>query len=136
MRFLAGGNIHLANLEKLLSTVGYTISFHKKNAHSTVGNRLNYDQKELGKFCQKNLITHLAIFGSVLRSDFKKDSDIDLLVKFEKPISFFGFAKIEDGLQKIFKTAHKLDLVTINSVSPLIADEITKTSEVIYEEAA
>lgn len=136
MRFLAGGNIHITNLEKILSSVGYAILLRKKNTASNIGGKFSFDPNELGKFCKKNSITRLAVFGSVLRTDFKKDSDIDLLIKFAKPVSFFGFAKIEKDLQKIFKTTHKLDIVTANSISPLIADEIKGTSEVIYEEAA
>lgn len=35
-------------------------------------------------FCRKWRIAELALFGSVLRSDFRSDSDIDVLVTFEK----------------------------------------------------
>lgn len=137
MRFLAGGNIHILNLEKLLSSLGQEVVFRTSvRPVSELKGRLNFDEKALKKFCRKNSIKYLAVFGSVLRDDFGKDSDIDVLIELKKPVSFFKFDEIEGGLKKIFKTSHKLDLVTQNSISPLIASEINNTSEVLYEEAA
>ena len=38
----------------------------------------------LEQFCRKNRIRKLSLFGSVLRNDFRQESDIDVLVEFEK----------------------------------------------------
>ena len=38
----------------------------------------------LSAFCERWQITELALFGSVLRDDFRPDSDIDILVEFKK----------------------------------------------------
>lgn len=38
---------------------------------------------KLAEFCRKNHIRRLSFFGSVLRDDFRPDSDIDVLVEFE-----------------------------------------------------
>ncbi|MBI2091755.1 MAG: XRE family transcriptional regulator [Deltaproteobacteria bacterium] len=140
IRFFEGGNIHIANLNKILNALGYDLNFSKvassNDAPAFLQARLKYSKKSLLNFCKEKGIKYLAVFGSVLREDFSKNSDIDLLVEFNRPIDFFEFASIEDGLQEIFKTGHKLDVVTIKSVSPLLVEDMAKNSEVLYEEAA
>jgi uncharacterized protein len=44
--------------------------------------RLGVSQKAIIEFCQRWQIIEFAVFGSVIRSDFRPDSDIDLLVTF------------------------------------------------------
>lgn len=140
MRFLGGGNIHINNLERILKTLGYDLKLVKvifsPKTDKLLQKRLQYSEASLSRFCRDNNIKSLSVFGSVLRSDFNKSSDIDLLIEFKRPIDFFEFASIEADLQKIFKTGHNLDVVTIKSVSPLLVEEITKNREVLYEEAA
>ena len=41
-------------------------------------------QEEIGRFCRKWRISELALFGSVLLDNFRAESDIDVLVTFEK----------------------------------------------------
>ena len=41
-------------------------------------------QRELAAFCRRNRIRKLALFGSILRDDFRPDSDIDVLVEFRR----------------------------------------------------
>jgi predicted nucleotidyltransferase len=43
---------------------------------------MNIPRDKIAEFCQKNSIDKLSIFGSLLRSDFRPDSDIDILVEF------------------------------------------------------
>ncbi|MHC4215665.1 MAG: nucleotidyltransferase family protein, partial [Planctomycetota bacterium] len=45
--------------------------------------RIKIPGEEIAKFCKRNHIRKLSLFGSVLRDDFKSDSDIDFLVEFE-----------------------------------------------------
>lgn len=78
----------------------------------------------------------LALFGSVLRDDFAKESDIDILVDFEKPIGFFDLANFEADLRQLFHTSHPLDVVTVKSLSPLMAGNVINSSEVVYDKAA
>lgn len=47
----------------------------------------------LAEFCRKHHIIRLSLFGSVLRDDFKPDSDIDVLVEFE-PGHVPGFLRL------------------------------------------
>ena len=45
--------------------------------------RIDVPRKELAKFCRRHQIQTLSLFGSVLREDFRPDSDVDVLVEFE-----------------------------------------------------
>lgn len=141
-RFLSGGNLHFKNLEKVLSTLGYKLSITKKGAtlkgdrSSFLRKRILFTDKQIDKFCRDNGIKYMAIFGSVLTNDFKKDSDVDILIDLERPVSFFEFMALEEALKKVFSTDHELDIVTSSSVSPYIMKEIENNREVLYEKAA
>ena len=66
------------------------------------------------------------IFGSVIRGEAKKNSDIDILVEFSKEVrmGLMEFAhiinEIEDKLNK------KVDLIEYTSIHPLLKDNILK----------
>lgn len=65
----------------------------------------------LARLCQRWRITELALFGSVLRPDFRPDSDIDLLVTFAPDAAWSGWdlVTIEADLARLF--GRKVDLV-------------------------
>lgn len=69
----------------------------------------------IADFCQRHHIRKLALFGSVLRDDFKPDSDIDVLVEFE-PGYTPGLAlfSIQDELAKLLE--RDVDLLTYKQV--------------------
>lgn len=57
--------------------------------------------EQVKEFCQKHHIRFMAFFGSVVRDDFRPDSDLDVLVKFEpNHIPGFEFFLIEAELSK------------------------------------
>ncbi len=45
---------------------------------------LNIPSEKIAEFCKKNHIRKLSLFGSALREDFRFDSDVDVLVEFER----------------------------------------------------
>ena len=47
-----------------------------------MNSQVSIPQDDLAAFCKTHEITRLAVFGSVLRDDFRPDSDIDVLVEF------------------------------------------------------
>ena len=51
-----------------------------------VKTRIPIDSDRIADLCRRNGIRKLAVFGSVLRDDFREDSDIDVLVLLESPI--------------------------------------------------
>jgi hypothetical protein len=66
--------------------------------------RLGVSQKAIAEFCQRWHIIEFAVFGSVLRSDFRPDSDIDVLVTFA-PKAMRGLTEtlqMQDELKAMF----------------------------------
>ena len=65
--------------------------------------RIPIDHKKLEQFCRKNHVRRLALFGSVLRADFRPDSDVDVLIEFEPNhrIGYFGLYEVEEELSKL-----------------------------------
>lgn len=68
-------------------------------------------------------VREIGLFGSFTDESFSKESDIDLLVEFEKPIGWKYFS-LEIYLESIF--GRKIDLVTKNALKRQIKDRILK----------
>jgi len=73
-------------------------------------------------------VKKIGLFGSYIHNKQTPQSDIDLLVEFQKPISFFTFLDLESYLES--KLNHKIDLVTPNALKPAIGQQIL--NEVTY----
>ena len=71
----------------------------------------------------------LAFFGSVLREDFRPDSDVDVLVEFGRPVTLFEFIDLETYLQQLLDI-EKVDLVQKSGLKRYIGSHIL--SEVQY----
>ena len=67
--------------------------------------RIPIDSKKIADFCRRHHIRRLALFGSVLRDDFRPDSDVDVLVEFEPdyPVGFIQIGGMELELTEILK---------------------------------
>jgi predicted nucleotidyltransferase len=89
-------------------------------------------------FCQEWGITEFALFGSVLRGDFRPDSDIDVLVRFRDDVrySLFDLARMGDQLEHIFhRPVDLIDRKAIEqSANYLRRDHILNSAEVVYAE--
>ncbi|MFC2087191.1 nucleotidyltransferase family protein [Bacteroidota bacterium] len=68
-------------------------------------------------------VKQIGLFGSISEDSYTEDSDIDLLVEFEKPIGWKYFS-LEIYLENIF--GRKIDLVTKNALKEQIKDRILK----------
>ena len=77
---------------------------------------------------ERHKVKRIGIFGSYLRGEEKKRSDLDILVEFIEEPGFFDFLELENYLSKILEV--KVDLVMKNTLKPLIGKHILK--EVIY----
>lgn len=87
----------------------------------------------LGSFCGKWKVKELALFGSVLRSDFRADSDIDVLTTFAADAnwSLFDIVRMREELSVLL--GREVDLVQPNGLrNPFRRSEILDTREVIY----
>ena len=77
---------------------------------------------------QKYHLKKIGIFGSYVRGEETVKSDIDVLVEFRDPVSFFEFMDLEEELTEILGL--KVDLVSKKALKPRIGRQILK--EVIY----
>jgi predicted nucleotidyltransferase len=90
-------------------------------------------QKEIEEFCKRWRITEFSVFGSVLRDDFRPDSDIDVLVSIdpEAKIGLFELIDMKLELEKMFK--RPVDLVEKEGLrNPYRRQEILSTAQVVY----
>jgi len=84
-------------------------------------------------FCHRWSIAELSIFGSVLRDDFRPDSDVDLLVTFTKDAqwSLYDWVDMIAELREIF--GRQVDLLSSQSLrNPFRRHEILKTRKTVY----
>ena len=95
--------------------------------------QLSIPRQQLSAFCQENGIKRLAIYGSALREDFGPDSDIDVLVEFEKDRipGLMGVAGMEIELSSLF-SGRKVDLRTPEDLSPYFRQDVLDAAEVQY----
>ena len=95
------------------------------------------DIEDIKNFCNRWSISELAFFGSVLREDFRADSDIDVLVQFrpESERTLFDLVRIQEELSGILD--RNVDLVSRNGIESsrnhVRKSEILNTAKVIYE---
>ena len=94
---------------------------------------------ELRNFCQRWCIRELAVFGSVLRDDFRPDSDVDVLVDFAADVDWglLDHVRMQEALQGLLKRG--VDLVTKRAVERssnwLRRREILSTARPVYSES-
>jgi len=87
----------------------------------------------LREFCRKWKIRELSLFGSVLRRDFREDSDVDVLVEFERGHGWglYEVVDMEEELAELF--GRKVDLVMKGGLrNPIRRREIIETRQVVY----
>ena len=94
--------------------------------------KLNISKEKVEEFCRRYHISRLSLFGSVLRDDFKENSDVDVLVEFESGHipGLIRFAGMEIELSKIL--GRKVDLNTAGFLSQYFRDEVLSNAEEIY----
>ncbi len=91
-------------------------------------------KETIADFCRRNHIRKLSFFGSVLRDDFRPDSDIDVLVEFEPGhVPGLAFFAMEAELSDIL--GRTVDLNTPGFLSPYFREEALATAKVQYEQS-
>ena len=93
-----------------LKEIHEILKAHKKDIHE------KYKVKEMG------------VFGSYVRGDQKKRSDVDILVEFDVIPDLLKFIEMERYIQKLLRK--KVDLVDKRGIRPQLKDRILK--EVVY----
>ncbi len=93
-------------------------------------------QDKIADFCQRWHVAELALFGSVLRDDFRPDSDVDILITFapEHSSGLLGFVRMKYELEDIF--GRDVDLLTKKSIEDshnwIRRQNILGTAQVIF----
>ena len=100
-------------------------------------NRLAISEEQLIEVCRQWKIAELALFGSVLREDFRENSDIDLLISFapDAPQGLLTLARIKYQLESLLD--RPVDLVIKEAIQEgdnwIRRQEILSTAVIIYE---
>jgi predicted nucleotidyltransferase len=96
-------------------------------------NGIFLDYKDIVFLCKKYGINELSIFGSSIRDDFTQDSDVDILVSFDKTseITLFDIMDLEKEFSQLLK--RDVDIVEKESLkNPIRKNRILSTREIIY----
>ena len=91
-------------------------------------------REKIAQVAKANHICYLALFGSYARGEQRKNSDVDFLVEFNKPIGFFELLDTEEKLSNLL--GRKVDLVTKAGLSKYIKPYIQDDLTTIYEKSA
>ena len=98
--------------------------------------KLNLPDDRIAEFCRKWNVVEFALFGSVLREDFRPDSDVDVLVTFApgSRVSLFDWPDMQDELEAIF--GRRVDLVSKEGIEQsrnwIRKKEILGSARVVY----
>src|SRR5574337_712937 len=98
--------------------------------------KIEVPQQSIINFCHRYRVRRLALFGSVLRDDFRPDSDVDVLVEFESDahLSLFDLVSMQNELEELI--GREVDLVERAAVEQsenyIRRKSILKNLEVIY----
>ncbi len=71
---------------------------------------------------EKYRIRQIGVFGSVVQGEANEDSDVDILVEFQRPIGLFKFLELEEYLGKLLR--REVDLVSRKALKPHIGKNI------------
>ncbi len=83
---------------------------------------LRSKREEILKIATDHGVKSIKVFGSVARGEETKNSDIDIIVKFEEGRSLFDLIDLKDSLENLLK--RKVDVVTENSIHWYIKEKI------------
>lgn len=85
-------------------------------------------KKNKGVLRERFKVKEIGIFGSYVKGEQKEESDLDILVEFESPVSLFEFMDMEEYLKKTLGV--NVDLVSKKALKPRIGKHVLE--EVVY----
>ena len=89
------------------------------------------DRNQVAEFCRRHHIRKLSLFGSVLRKDFRPDSDVDVLVEFEPGhVPGLAFFEMQDELSSL--VGRRVDLSTPAFLSRYFRDRVLAEAQTQY----
>jgi predicted nucleotidyltransferase len=93
--------------------------------------RIDIPRAKIAEFCRRNRVRRMALFGSVIRDDFRPESDVDILVEFE-PGYAAGFVFFQMRRELTAMLGREVDMHTAASLSPYFRQEVLDEAEEIY----
>ena len=93
--------------------------------------QIDFSRDELEAICRRRAVKRLALFGSVLRDDFRPDSDVDVLVEFRDDFEGKQVYKIYDELTELLG-GRKVDLVEVDFVNRRIREQILSEAQDVF----
>jgi uncharacterized protein len=99
---------------------------------STTSAHIPIRGRQLSGLCRRYHVRRLALFGSVLRDDFRPDSDVDVLVAFdsEARIGFVTLSRMQRELSTLFQRT--VDLVPMDGLKPVIRESVLASAQDVY----
>lgn len=90
-------------------------------------------EHQIEQFSLRHHVQRLSLFGSVMRNDFRPDSDIDVLVEFtpDAKIDLFDIIEMENELTELL--GRKVDLRTAEDLSRYFRQQVVDSAQLIYE---
>jgi len=101
-----------------------------------MSSKIEIPEQAIAEFCRKWKIIEFSLFGSVLRDDFRPDSDVDVLVRFSPDAvhTLFDLVHMQDELRGLL--GNEVDLVEKTAIERsrnyLRRKAILGTAEVVY----
>jgi len=93
--------------------------------------QIEIPEDKLVEFCRRHHIRKLSFFGSVLRDDFRPNSDVDVLVEFEPGhVPGLAFITMQEELSALL--GRTVDLNTPKFLSRYFRDQVQSEAEVLY----
>ncbi|HJX74395.1 MAG TPA: nucleotidyltransferase domain-containing protein [Candidatus Deferrimicrobiaceae bacterium] len=95
--------------------------------------RIPVETEKIALYCRRYFIRKLSLFGSVLRDDFRSDSDVDVLVEFF-PGHVPGFLKIAEMERELSSLlgGRTVEIRTPGDLSRYFRDEVVESAETLY----
>lgn len=101
-------------------------------AGSDMSPHISINREAVTAFCRRHHIARLALFGSVLRDDFRPESDVDVLVEFEPGhVPGLRFVSIEREFSELLH-GRRVDMVTPKFLNARIRDHVLQSAEALY----
>lgn len=94
-----------------------------------IDEKLKKIEKIIVPTLKRNGVVRVGIFGSFVRGEAKKSSDVDILIRFKGRKSLLDLAKLEIELEK--KLRRKVEVLTYDSIHPLLKERILKEQVVV-----
>lgn len=89
--------------------------------------------ERLASICRENDVVFLAIFGSFVKGEQKKGSDLDIAIKYAEGVrkSLFDLVDLKNSLEALFN--RKVDVGEFDTINPHIIENVEREMKIIYE---